>query len=60
MKLIALIALLFIVQSVRADTDMAPDGTYVSGRATMAPDGSYVGGSRATLAPDGSYVGDGK
>lgn len=41
MKLTTLIALLFIAQSVSAD--MAPDGTYVNGRATMAPDGSYVG-----------------
>ena len=53
-----LIPLLFITYSVNAD--MAPDGSYVSGRATMAPDGSYVGGSRATMAPDGSYVGGGR
>ena len=46
--------------SVQAQMTLAPDGTYVSGKATLAPDGTYVGGGKATLAPNGKYVGGSK
>ncbi len=52
-----MMALLFTFQP--AEAKMCPDGSFVAGnKCTMAPDGSFVGG-KARMAPDGSFIGDG-
>ena len=52
-----MMALLLTVHPTEAR--MCPDGSFGAGnKCTMAPDGSFVGG-RAHMAPDGSFVGDG-